>query len=131
VSDHTDLTEAVCTLLCEEVRKGAKPTRACIAAGFHKNTWSNWSRKADAGTEPYAERVGAILRAEAICITEREKRFADAGKTDWKADEAFLKARAREDYGASLKIDASVSTKPAAERSDDELDAVAFGTAEA
>ena len=123
--DHTDFTEEVCALLCEEVRKGAKPTRAALAAGFHKNTWSNWCRKADKGDQPYKDRVGAVMRAEAICIAEHEQRFARAGADDWKADEAFLRSRAREDYGQKVEVTARSGEVDTLSR--DELLAIAYG----
>lgn len=129
--DHTDLTEAVCTLLCEEVRQGTKPTRACLAAGFHKNTWSNWCRKADEGLEPYAERIAAITRAEAMCIADAEKGFARAGLHDWKATQAFLESRAREDYGKRVEVIARVGEIDPATVPDAELAAIATGTASA
>lgn len=125
VGDHTDLTDSVCALLCEAVLNGAKPTRACIAAGFHKNTWSNWCRKADEGLEPYAERVAAILRAEAMCISGVEGALKSFTLTDWRAAESFLRSRAREDYGQ--KVEVTARTESVEELSRDELLAIAAG----
>lgn len=125
MSDHTDLTDSVCALLCEAVLNGAKPTRACIAAGFHKNTWSNWCRKADEGIEPYAERVEAILRAEAMCITGVEGALKNATLTDWRAAQAFLQSRAREDYGQRVEVTAR--TEQVEDLSREELLAIAAG----
>lgn len=125
MSDHTDLTDSVCALLCEAVLRGAKPTRACIAAGFHKNTWSNWCRKADEGIEPYAERVAAILKAEAMCISGVEDALKAATLTDWRAAQAFLQSRAREDYGQ--KVEVTATSKPPEEMTREELLAIAAG----
>lgn len=122
---HTELTSEVAAILCREVQDGAKPTRAVIAAGFSRNCWSNWKRKRDEGEQPYKDAVDAIECAEATCLTNAEKLFHAARLVDWKAAEAFLKARAREDYGQ--KIDVTTRTEDVGEMSRDDLLAIAYG----
>lgn len=122
---HTELTPEVTTILCRQAEDGVKPVRAVIAAGFSRNCWSNWRRKRDEGEQPYKDAVNAIECAEATCLANAEKLFHAARFTDWKAAEAFLKARAREDYGA--KIDVTTRTGEASEMSRDELLAIAYG----
>lgn len=129
--NHTELTDSACALLCEAVLGGTKPTRACIAAGFHPNTWSNWNRKAAEGLEPYVERVGAILRAEAMCIAGVETSLKNATMTDWRAAESFLRSRAREDYGQAIQVDANVKNMDPEAVPDDKLAAIALAASEA
>lgn len=122
------LTSEVVDILCREVRDGAKPNRAVMGAGFSKNCWSNWRRQAEAGEQPYKDAVDAIERSEALCLADAEKVFHGARYTDWKAAEAFLASRAREDYGKRLDVTAKVGELDPTTVPDGQLAAIALGT---
>lgn len=91
-------------IFLESIRSGNYISTACRLAGIRKDVFLDWMCKGgddrytravapEDAIEPYKSFVEDVRRAEAEAESNAVAELRKAGKTDWKASEAFLKTR--------------------------------------
>lgn len=86
------------------IASGLSISAACRMSGVGRTTIHGW-RDTD---DDFRQRW---LEATEMGLDHHEDNIAKAGKDDWRASEAFLKARRRETWGNATRVDASVKSE--------------------
>jgi hypothetical protein len=94
--NERELTAKVCKL----IKAGSPRSTAAAAAGIRLAAFNDWLYKGAQGKQPYKRFAKAIEQAEAGLEGFMANRFAAGSEADWRAAEAFLKARFPERWGA-------------------------------
>ncbi len=107
------LSPAIEKQICDLIREGNYLETACASAGVDWWTVREWlkrgaramrAREPSADDAPYVEFRKACLAAEASVEGRHVKRFAAAGKKDWRADESFLERRFQKKWGKQFNV---------------------------
>lgn len=107
----TKLTPEAHEQIVRALTAGATRTDAAMSAGVHYESFLNWfQRGAQSKSGQFFEFFKAVTNAEATVRIALANSLAVAGKTDWRAAEAYLKRRDRANWGDAQIIDARVET---------------------
>jgi len=100
------LTPEVQERIVDAILHGATYRDASEAAGIAYNTFNEWMKKgADAKTGKFREFNDSVETANAQCAVNFTRVIqSKAAQGDWKAAEAWLKRRRREDWGDNVEI---------------------------
>lgn len=89
----TLLTSAVAERMVQRVRQGAYPEVAAQAAGVTLKTYRRWIERGRIATRgKYRDLYEAIYRAESASLVAAIAELRKHGKTEWRAELAFLDA---------------------------------------
>lgn len=89
----TLLTTAVAERIVQRVRQGAFPEVAAQAAGVTLKTYRRWIERGRTATRgKYRDLYEAIYRAESASLVAAIAELRKHGKTEWRAELAFLDA---------------------------------------
>jgi hypothetical protein len=111
----TVCTPKLITHICELIRRGVKPRPAALLCGVSSTSYHAWSTRAAQGTQPFAELVERIARAEAEAQAHLEQIVVNAAGSDWRAALALLERRWPAEYGRRERIvHAGTDTAPVA-----------------
>lgn len=102
----TKLTPETHSAIVEAILHGATYKDAAEAAGVWYTTFNEWMRKGEeAKSGQFYEFNHAVRQAEAQCRLNMTRVIQSAAaKGDWKAAEAYLKRRDRQNWGDNVDV---------------------------
>ena len=101
----TKLTPETHEQIVRALTAGATRTDAAMSAGVLYDTFLNWmARGAKSKSGQFFQFFNAVVNAEATVRIALANSLAVAGKTDWRAAEAYLKRRDRANWGDALQV---------------------------
>ena len=102
----TKLNEEIHAQIVDAILHGATYKDAAEAAGIWYTTFNDWMKLGDQATSGrFYNFYHAVRKAEAQCRLNMTRVIQSAAaKGDWKAAEAYLKRRDRENWGDNLDV---------------------------
>lgn len=93
--------EIVAALECT-ISKGAFDEDACLVAGIHRSTLTDWRRKAERGIEPFASAVARLDAARAVVTAAALEKMR--AHEDWRASSEWLAKTQPHRYATQQRI---------------------------
>lgn len=96
------ITQEVVDALERTIASGGFDEDACLVAGIHRSTLTEWRRKAARGLEPFAQIVTKLDAARAVATAAALEKMR--AHDDWRATATWLEKTQPHRYAATLRV---------------------------